>query len=55
MVEEETEEIGIPATELADDGSFLYGLLPLLRKSLVGDFGSIFLHDTDHITMFSST
>jgi hypothetical protein len=55
VVEEETKEIRIPATELTHDGSFLYALFPLLGKSLVGDFGSIILHDTDHITICSNT
>ena len=54
MMEEETEEIRIPATELAHDGGFLDRLLALLRKSLVGDFGSVFLHDPDHITVTST-
>ncbi len=51
MVEEETEEIRIPATELTHDGRFLDSLFPLLGKCLVGYFRAIFLHDTNHITV----
>lgn len=51
MVKEETEEIRIPATELTHDGRFLDTLFPLLGKCLVGYFRSIFLHDTNHITV----
>lgn len=50
-MEEEAEEFRIPATELTHDRCFLDILFPLLRECLVGNFRSVFLHDSNHITV----
>lgn len=50
-MKEETEEVWIPSTELTHNRSFLDGLLSLLWKSLIRDFRSIVLHDTNHVTI----
>lgn len=45
-----TKELGIPTTELTHNGSLLDGLLALGQR-LIGDFGTIFLHDANHISV----
>jgi len=42
------EEFGVPATELPNDRCLLYVLLSLGER-LVGHFGSILFHDSDHV------
>ena len=51
VVEKEAEELRIPPTKLTHDRCFLDILFPLLRKSLIGNLRSVFLHDANHITV----
>ena len=47
-VDEEAKELGVPTTELANNGGLLDGLLPL-GQGLIGNLGSVFLHDANHV------
>ena len=45
---EKAKELGVPTTELANNGGLLNGLLPL-GQGLIGNLGSVFLHDANHV------
>jgi len=47
-VDEVTKKLRIPSSKLTDNGRLLDGVLTL-GQGLVGNFGSIFLHDLDHV------
>ena len=44
----ESKELGVPTTELTDNGGLLDRLLAL-GQGLVGDLGSVVLHDANHV------
>jgi hypothetical protein len=51
-MDKESKEFRVPATELADDGCLLDGLLAF-GQGLIGDFRSVVLHDPNHVPVIT--